>query len=322
MSAAENTTAIDQATGLSAEELELLTPEERAAIADGAEEAAEQEALSRIAANAPDDDDEDDDGGDKDGDKDGDKTAAGDTPTPAIPAEAAPAPAAADLPADTPTPKPQAQPSYTAELPADIEAKQQAISTELGELRDKFKAGDIDVDDYEARRDTLLDQRGELSKAITKAEISQEMQQQSAQAAWQAAIDRTFDAAIKPEQGGIDYRKDQAKAADLDLFVRRLAEDPANADKDMEWFLTEGHRRVKALHGVAVASPAVQPAPTQTRKAPIDAAPKTLAQVPGADGPGDVGGEFADIDALDGYALEDAVARLSPMQRAKYEQGR
>ena len=321
MSAAENTHDIDQDTGLSADEMELLTPEERAAIADGAEEAAEQEALARIAANAPGDDDGDD-GGDGD---DGNKPAAGDTPTPAAPADAAPdqAAAAVDLPVDTPTPKPQAQPSYTAELPADIEAKQQAISTELGELRDKFKAGDIDVDDYEAQRDTLLDQRGELNKAITKAEISQEMQQQSAQQAWQAAIERTFDAAVKPEQGGIDYRKDQAKAADLDLFVRRLAEDPANADKDMDWFLTEGHRRVKALHGMTAApAPTPTTVPPPSRKSPIDAAPKTLAQVPGADGPGDVSGEFTDLDALDGEALEDALARLSPMQRAKYEQGR
>lgn len=308
MSAAQTPNATDSVTGLSADELDLLTPEERAAIEDGAEDAAEQEALARIANSAPDDGDDDDEG-----DEGEDESAAGDAPS---------APAAAELPADAPTPKPQAQPSYTAELPADIEVKQQAISTELGELRDKFKAGDIDVDDYEAQRDTLLDQRGELNKAITKAEISQEMQQQSAQQAWQAAIERTFDAAVKPEQGGIDYRKDQAKAADLDLFVRRLAEDQANADKDMDWFLTEGHRRVKALHGIA-ATPAPAPAaPVQTRKSPIDAAPKTLAQVPGADGPGDVAGEFADLDALYGDALEDAVARLSPAQRAKYEQGR
>lgn len=87
--------------------------------------------------------------------------------------------------------------------------------------------------------------------------------------------------------------------------------------------LTEGHRRVKALHGVAAApAPAPTPVPPPSRKSPIDAAPKTLAQAPGADGPGDVSGEFTDLDALDGEALEDALARLSPMQRAKYEQGR
>lgn len=322
MSAADNTPATESTHGLSADELELLTPEERAAIEDGAEEAAEQEALARIAAQAGDDSDGDD------GDDADTTPAAGDTPPAASPAPAAAAAAEPAATAVEPAPATKAQAAYTAELPADIDVKQKAISEELGALRDKFKSGELDVDEYESQRDDLLDQRNELNKAITKAEISQEMQQQTAQQAWQAAIERTFDTAAKPEQGAIDYRQDKAKAADLDLFVRRLAEDPANADKDMDWFLLEGHRRVKALHGIAPAAgdgakPTPAPAPAaQTRKAPIDAAPKTLAQVPGADGPGDVGGEFTDLDALDGEDLEAAVARLSPAQRAKYEQGR
>ena len=316
----------DTQSGLSDEDLALLTEEEREAIAAGAEDAAQQEALAKIAAGADDDDDDDDgDGKDKGEDAAAAQAAAAAAATP--PAAEDGAAAAAQAPSAAPADKSAAKPAtYTAELPADIEAKQQAISTELGELRDKFKAGDIDVDDYEAQRDTLLDQRGELNKAITKAEISQEMQQQSAQQAWQAAIERTFDAAVKPEQGGIDYRKDQAKAADLDLFVRRLAEDPANADKDMDWFLTEGHRRVKALHGMtaapAAAAAAAAPTPPPTRRAPVESAPKTLAMVPGADGPGDVAGEFADVDALDGDELEAAIARMSPAQREKFERGR
>ena len=58
------------------------------------------------------------------------------------------------------------------------------------------------------------------------------------------------------------------------------------------------------------------------RKPPVDAAPKTLAQVPGSDGPGDVGSEFADIEALDGMEYEDAIARMSPAQREKFLRGR
>jgi hypothetical protein len=51
---------------------------------------------------------------------------------------------------------------------------------------------------------------------------------------------------------------------------------------------------------------------------PADAAPRTLADVPGGDGPGDVGGEFADVLALDGEAYEHAIARMSPAQRDKF----
>lgn len=304
---------------------DLLTPEERAAIDDGAAEDDERAALQRLV-------DADTDPDDEPGDASGDATASS-TPAPApAPAAEPPAPAAAPAveaehaPTPAPTPAKSASAVYSAELPADIEGQQKQISDELGTLRDKFKAGDLEVDDYETQRDALLGKREDLNKAIIKAEISQEMQQQDAQQAWQSAIERTFDSAAKPESGGVDYRTDKTKAADLDLFVRRLGEDPANADKGMDWFLNEGHRRVLALHGIsraaAAPTPAPAPAATPTRKPPVAAVPATLAQVPGSDGPGDVAGEFADLDALEGDALEDALARLSPGQLEKYQRGR
>jgi hypothetical protein len=99
----------------------------------------------------------------------------------------------------------------------------------------------------------------------------------------------------------------------------------------MEWFLTEAHRRVRALHGLdalaakaptaeekpAEAKPA-EPKPVPSRKPPIDAAPKTLAHVPGGPGPGDVGSEFADVLSLDGMEFEQAIARMTPAQRERF----
>jgi hypothetical protein len=291
---------------------DLLTPEERAAIDDGAPDEAERLALQRLAS---------DDGGDDKGDH-GD--AADDAAAP--PAAPAATPTPAPAPDDQGDAKPAAKSTaavYTADVPADLKEQQDAIASELTELRDKFKAGELEVDEYEAQRDSLLGKRDDLQKAVIKAEISQEMRQQDAQQAWQSAIERTFDNAAKPDGGGIDYRNDTAKASDLDLFVRRLGEDPANADKDMDWFLTEGHRRVLALHGITkAAAPAPAPTPPPTRKPPVGSVPATLAQVPGSDGPGDVAGEFSDLDALEGEALEDALARLSPGQLEKYQRGR
>ncbi len=312
---------------------DLLTPEERAAIEAGAAEDEERAALQRLV-DAGDDDDEPEEAA-----AGGEAAAPAPAPAPApspSPAPAADPPAAAPVaapvaeapspPPPAPAPSKAASAVYSAALPADIEQQQKQISDELGTLRDRFKAGEVEVDDYESQRDTLLGKREDLNKAIIKAEISQEMQQQDVQQAWQSAIERTFDNAAKPEGGGVDYRTDKTKAADLDLFVRRLGEDPANADKDMDWFLNEGHRRVLALHGIsrvaAAPTPAPAPAAVPTRKPPVAAVPATLAQVPGSDGPGDVAGEFADLDALEGEALEDALSRLSPGQLEKYQRGR
>jgi hypothetical protein len=298
-------------------DVDLLTPEERAAIDDGAPDESERLALQRLAA----DDDGDDDGDGADDDAPDGST--DDTPAPA-PAQAPADEPPADEPEDAKPASKAAAPVYTADVPSDLKEQQDAIASQLTELRDKFKSGDLEVDDYETQREELLGKREELNKAVIKAEISQEMRQQDAQQAWQSAIERTFDSAAKPDGGGIDYRKDTAKAADLDLFVRRLGEDPANADKGMDWFLSEGHRRVLALHGISrtTPAPAAAPAAPPSRKPPVGSVPPTLAQVPGSDGPGDVAGEFADLDALEGEALEDALSRLSPGQLEKYQRGR
>jgi hypothetical protein len=46
-----------------------------------------------------------------------------------------------------------------------------------------------------------------------------------------------------------------------------------------------------------------------------DESPKTLAMIPGGEGPGDVDGEFADVLALEGLAYEQAIARMSSTER-------
>jgi hypothetical protein len=91
----------------------------------------------------------------------------------------------------------------------------------------------------------------------------------------------------------------------------------------MEWFLSEAHKRTKALHGVAADKLAPKAdgdkkPEAKTRKPNLDKLPANLSQVPGGDGPGDVGSEFADIDKLDGLAYETALAKMTPSQRERY----
>jgi hypothetical protein len=184
----------------------------------------------------------------------------------------------------------------------------------------KFKGGDIDFDQYQIEAAALAKSERALDEIRFKASLSQEMTAQTAEQQWAFTVQRFMSATAKAE-GGIDHAKDAEKNADLDLFVKALARDEKNSDKPAEWFLNEAHKRVQAMHGITT-KPGPTPPTPNSRKPPIDAAPKTLAQVPGGDGPGDVdGNEFADIDRLTGEAQEAAIAKMSPSQRERYMMG-
>lgn len=304
----------------------LLTDEERAAIADdppGADAAAED-----TAENASADADHDDDG-DDDSDDDADGESAGDDDTKPVAEVAAPAAAAvADTADEDDEP---ALPTYQVALPEDFDAKVAANKAALTDLRKKRDDGEISNSEFDAQVETLSDERDELRRLQARHDVAEDMRQQSQQAQVNAYWGRTLKAA---EADGIDYRTDKVKHADFDLMIKALANNPANNDRPLKWFFAEAHKRVLALHGVAAAAsaPADPAAPVDKRKAAADARkpdlsalPKTLADVPGDDGPGSVDGdEFGDIDALDGLAYEDALAakmKRDPGFATKYVAG-
>lgn len=315
-----------------------LTPEELAAI--NAEAGPEESQIMR-QGNPGDDDDDDGDGEGKPANEPAPApapTAApapAATPAPAPSGEPAPPPADDKTPAPSPTPEPEgdlapATPRYEAKLPDDYKDRVDALATAEGTAWEKFDAGDLDRTQLQAELARIATERNDLSALRVKAEISQEMNEQTAAQTWQNTVSRFIATEAKAE-GGIDYRKDEAMAADLDDFVKKLANNPQNNDKSMDWFLVEAHKRVRALHGLS-APPAPAPAPqtaaqklaaaVASRKAPeASSMPVSLAQVPGGDGPGDVASEFADVMALEGQAYEDAIARMTPAQREKFLQG-
>lgn len=316
---------------LDAEALATLTPEEREAIQSTDMSPEEIAALQRIADGAGtgaagDGDDDDDDPADGAGQAappvEGQGAAPSPTPAPAqVPAPTAQAEAA---PAAAAAPEPRA-PRYEAKLPEDYDAKVQNLSEREAELKRMFKSGEIEFDDFEAQRDELLREREQLTIVRTKAEISQEMTAQTAEQQWLNTV-QTFvssTAQLPADKGGIDYRIDTEKAADLDTFVKTLAARNEHADKSMDWFLKEAHRRVLALHSLGSQASAPAPAPSPppapvSRKPSLEAVPTTLAQVPGGDGPGDVTGEFSDVLSLEGLEYEQAIARMTPSQRERF----
>lgn len=299
------------------EMLAMLSEEERAAIEDPEHSPEELAAMKEIAG---DDDEGDDDDQDDSGSDDGTDHAAADNGT----ADADPALTTvktADS-QDEPSAAPAENfaPRYQAELPSDFEAKINGLTQESMTLAKQFKDGEIEFDEYNQKIADINAQRDELNTARIKAEIATEMNVQSLEQQWVSTV-KSFNTQVANE---IDYAKDDAKAGDLDSFVKALAAKPENAGKPMRWFLDEGHKRVKALHGIADTNPTgsdkqVTKEPAK-RKSPVAAAPKTLAQVPGSDGPGDLAGEFADLDNLEGLELEQAISRMTPAQRERYAQ--
>lgn len=278
--------------------LETQTPEEIAAIA----------AIANGAEDGPDDEDNDEDN--EDDDAEAVATAAA--------AEAVVVAVAAD---PVPTGAGDAfQPSYHAKLPDDFAAQESAVQEQGDALAARFKSGELDFDAYRVEAETLAKSERALNEIRLKAALSQEMTAQTQEQQWNHTVQRFIAATAK--DGGIDYSKDADKQSDLDLFVRTMANDARYADKPAEWFLSEGHKRVQALHGIGLVTAPATPDAKTARKSPLAAAPKTLAQVPGSDGPGDVdGNEFTDVDQLNGDAQEDAIRKMTPVQRERYMAG-
>ena len=262
------------------------------------------------------DGDDGDEPADEDSDDDGDGATDDDQDGDADPATVAAADAGSAS-AQPPASARQSPASYEAAgLPADFQEQISATHDAQRDLLQKFQDGELEVSEYAAELSKITEQRDALVAARIKAEISQEMAEQASAREWQQSVNRFIDRVAKDEQ--VNYRTDAARARDLDTFVRLLANDPENAQQSSEWFLQEAHKLVNARRGTVTATkddPQPRPAP---RKPDLKAVPKTLAHVPGSDGPGDVGDEFVNVDALEGLDFESAIARMTPAQREKY----
>lgn len=310
--------------------LQTLTDEERAAIAGDDADIHDLEALQKLAdataaedgavAAGPDDDDDDN----KPDDAEAKPPAAG-TAEAAEAAVVQPAPAATESPADAAPIVQEAKPVeptrivYDYQLPDDYQAKVDAIRSREDELAQQFKSGELDFDAYRAAARELDIEREALTDMRVKAAISQEVNQQTGESLWRSALQQFNATTAKAD--GIDYAKDEVKQADFDQFLKVLADKPENADKDHNWFISEAHKRVKALHGIVTAPPP-NPNKNGRREPNLSQLPKTLSDVPGGDGPGDVSDEFTALDSLDGLAFEDALANLkrtNPAAFARYE---
>lgn len=309
----------------------LLTHEELAAINDGAEDdqpsVGDDDEGEGDDADLPQSSEGVADGEDSD---DGDK-AAEQPENVEVEQAAAPIPGNATEQRDTVTvattaedpPAEAFRPQYVAQTPEGYDQQLAVLKQSTNALNVKLYTGEVDAETYGAQLDALTDQRDALLTAKIKAELANEMGVQSSQQEFSFVVNKFVRGVAASD--GVDYRTDAAKQADLDGFMRALANNPANAEKSMEWFLSEAHRRVKSLHGIDTPSVVTDPVAQKTavkpqRKPSTDKIAPSLALVPGGEGPGDVAGEFSNLDGLDGLDLEDAIARMTPAQRNRYVQ--
>lgn len=318
----------------------MLDPSELEALSDDGYSEEEKAALAKLA-NATDEELRNPGGGDDDDDQDGDDDSTASVVPPieigskqdASNTETGPANTTIDQ-QDDDGDGPIDEPIFArVELPADYDEQVKSLSEQKKALREQLKLGDIDIDEYESKIDLIDEKKAELSQIKLKHDLSQEAEQNFYQNQWQKTVNGFMRTEAK--QGVIDYNKDDEKRKDLDTFVRILGADERNSNRSMDWFLKEAHKRVLALHGIQgnVQTPgkasqfqkqdAISKA-KEARKSPVAAAPANLSQVPGSDGPGDVDGEFADLDALEGTELEDALnelARKNPSAFNRYKAG-
>lgn len=275
-------------------ELAGLTAEERAAITELSPE--EQAALNKIVGDGSDDDadesgDDDGDEGDDDSDSDADANDKGDHSTDE-----------AGKKVELDESKREFVPVYHADPVEDFDGK-------MLDLQTKFEAGDIELKDYNAARDSLVSSK-------LKAEISAEQNSQFQEQLWHRQIsDHLADNAAFYTTG--NKLLDSARFNALDTAVRDLGSSDDNADKNGTWFLREAHKLVTEAFGVSQQSAAKPVTTPAARKPDLSDAPVTLSKVPAAADNVEAG-EFAHLDKLNSIDYERALARMGDDQRARF----
>lgn len=222
------------------------------------------------------------------------------------PAAVQPPPAAAAAPAHF-------VPTYTPES-RDFNTEISGINQQLVELKAKYKAGDVEDDQYEDLYEQLRDQRSVLERAQDRAEITAQLNQQNSDQSW-AYLQRQF---LSDPQNAVIAASPllfSAWATAMEVVVN----DAAVANVQLtDWdVLTKAREElVKAgmLGAAAAANQPAAPVPDKpNRAAPIHQVPQTLSSVPAAADPS----SRATVDAAAEQNIEDLEAYLASKPEAE-----
>lgn len=278
--------------GLTAEELAMLTDEER----EGYEE---------------EDEDDDPELGDEP------KVDPEPTPDPEPAADPAVDPVADPEPKVEIEPEPKIAPTpvplFRADAPADIESKRQGIDAKEDDLVAKFDEGEITFAEYNKQVRTLNQERNTLDMAVLKSDLAREAQQSQIDNTWQSTASSFVDAHPM-------ISKNEALWSSFDVALRRVtSEVMAKGHQPGQRELEKAYKQWSEDLGISEAPKADAAAAPKAKKV-IDV-PPTLGKVPAATATDTDDGKWASLDRLadsDPIAYENAMMKLSDAERDEY----
>lgn len=204
-------------------------------------------------------------------------------------------------------------PTYTPES-RDFNTEISGINQQLTELKAKYKAGDVEDDQYEDLYEQLRDQRSVLERAQDRAEITAQLNQQNSDQSW-AYLQRQF---LSDPQNAVIAASPllfSAWATAMEVVVN----DAAVANVQLtDWDVLTKAREELVKAGMLGAAAAVNqpPAPVPdkpNRAAPIHQVPQTLSSVPAAADPS----SRATVDAAAEQGIEDLEGYLAGKSEAE-----
>ncbi len=219
-------------------------------------------------------------------------------------------------PQPQPQPQPQQQTSYSVpqERIGEAATRIAAIDAKRDELAQKYEDGEIDFRAYDAQSRVLADERAGLQMEGVKAAVYADMEAQQRQSSWNAAVTAFYS---DPSNAAFSSPSLQAM---LGTEIKAIWERPESAGTDYLSVINQARDAVqtqlRAALGIEAQKKEAQQAATKpaSETTPI---PQTLGAIPAAR-QNSTGGEFAHLDAMSGFDLENAMQRMSKDQIDRY----
>lgn len=292
---------------------DLLTPEEieAAKLADMDDD--EREALAEIAGDDDESKDEDDAAAAASGDDDAtadDKSDDEDTDE--------------SDEDDRPAPEPTFAPQYHAGDPASFDAQLKGVRESRAELTKKWRDGEIEDADYDAKIAELDDAKDTIIEQRAAARLTASMNEQASRQAFErdkANFVRTMDKYESVPYGSNPMIRSAFESELRSAAERAIAE---KRDPSAQELFEEAHAGVVkqlAALGVQIGrKPKADPKPTEPEARAPRNVPKTLSGMPAA-APASTASDDLMTEAaqLEGEELEVFIARLSPEKRRALE---
>lgn len=212
-------------------------------------------------------------------------------------------------------PRPDLSMQMPVDFVEDFDTKVAEIDKKLDELTEKLDNAEISLKEWTTESRKLQNEQNKLAIQQQGAIKAQEYNEQLQRRMWEWEV-KSF----LGQEGNQVYSKSDKLMGELDRYVKLLANDPENANKEAQWFLQEAHAVVKARYASEFPATTGKPnKPNADKRTPdLTKIPKTLANLPSAEMETEAKGEFDYLDDLDPEDFEREVARIT-RDPAKYE---